>query len=214
MKKKIHLLTVILLMAGLSSIAQIQKGNFFLNGLNLFSFQGGSVKETYNYSGEDHSSTTTFNAFAIGPALNAAYPTTGLSSMPSINYGLTNKISGGVFISTNLLSTKESTYKSSFSMIFIGPVLRYYFLENKRFAPFAELKAGGGGYKMANGSTDKTSLFGWYLGSGASCFILQKTGLDFTLGYGNFTTKLKDSGTSDKTNSSFVNFSLGMIVGF
>jgi hypothetical protein len=167
MKNKISSLVLILLTAGLAATAQIQKGNWFVNGLNILSFQAGLTKDSYTYpnSGADHSSTIHFRSFSIGPSLNATTPTIGLPSMPSINYGITNKLSGGIFISTNLIGLNEGDSKSSFSLIFIGPTIRYYFMEQTKFIPFGEGKIGVGSYKTGDGTTDKTSLFGWYLGT-------------------------------------------------
>ena len=210
MKKKISFLVLILLMAGLTVSAQIEKGNWFINGLNITSFQAGSTKYTDSYG----SPKTDFTSFSIGPSLNASSPTIALSSMPSINYGITNKLSGGIFLSTNLISNKESNSNSTFSLFFIGPTVRYYFSEGKKFIPFGEAKVGFGSFKMGDGTSSTTNLSGWYLGTGATYFFVKRVGLDFTLGYGDLVAKQDASSSSGKSTSSFFNFGRGILVSF
>ena len=212
MKKGTFLLLLIFLTGGMTVSAQIEKSNWFVNGLNIISFQVGSYK---NSDGLFGSSKTNFSEFTYGPSfLSGLYGGMNFVNSPTINYGITNKLSGGVLLIINQYSEKDNI-KSTASVFAIGPSLRYYFLDEKKFIPFAEGKIGIGGIssKYSNNDASKSGLFAWYLGAGGTYFFKPKIGIDFTLGYGNMALKAKDSQSNSKTTVSLVNIGVGMLVG-
>ena len=206
MKRKITFLMLILLIAGLTVCGQVEKGSLFVNGLNILSFQAGSVKSP-NLSGAD--SKTTFTSFSIGPY--STIPS--LSSAPSINYGFTNKLTGGIFLNLTSMSEKESEKYTNTGFMF-GPCVRYYLADQKKCLPFVEghLGIGSSSSKYGTADSEKSSLFGWHLGTGATYFFTPKVGADFTLGYENIVDKIKSS--DQKTNYSYLQFGMGILVIF
>jgi len=213
MKKKSFLLLLILLVGGLTVSAQTEKGKWFVSGLNILSFQVGTSKYTDDYG----SSKSNISQFCYGPSF--LYGSMNFVNSPTINYGIINKLSAGIFLDINLYSDKgeNDNSKSKTSVFAIGPSVRYYFMEEKKFLPFAEGKIGFGGTSDKYGSSDasKSGLFLWYLGTGGTYFFKPKVGMDFTLGYGSLVVKDKGSNSNNfKSTISIVNLGIGMIIGF
>jgi hypothetical protein len=212
MKKKSFLLLLIFLVGGLTVSSQTEKGKWFVSGLNILSFQAGTSKYTDDYG----SSKSNISQFCYGPSF--IYGSLNFVNSPTINYGIIDKLSIGLFMTVNLDSQKdENDTKSKNSVFDIGPSVRYYFIDNKKFLPFAEGKIGFGGSSEKYGSNDasKSGLFIWYLGTGGTYFFKPKVGMDFTLGYGNIGVKDKGSNSHNfESNASIVNIGIGMIIGF
>lgn len=211
MKKNSFLLLLIFLAVGLTVSAQTEKGNWFVSGLNILSFDAGTIKSTNDYG----SSKSNFTQLHYGPSF--LYGSMNFVNSPTINYGIINKLSAGVFMNLNLSSDKgENDSKSKTSVFIIGPSLRYYFMDQKKFLPFAEGKIGFGGESNKYGDNDasKSGLFLWYLGTGGTYFFKPKVGLDFNLGYGSMVVKDKDSNSNNsKATVSLVNLGIGILVG-
>lgn len=205
MKRKIPFLMLILLMSGLTVSAQVEKGQLFLSGLNILSFQAGSIRNTIS----DVSTKTTFSSFSISPF--SSIPS--LVNGPSLNYGFSNKLTGGIFLTFTIQNEKgEVEYNNT--DILVGPNLRYYLLDQKKFLPFVEGRVGIGSsnYKIGSSPSIKSTLFGWHLGAGATYFFTPGIGVDLTLGYENIIEKEKDS--DSKTTFEFVQFGTGILVVF
>jgi len=206
MKRKITFLMLILLIAGLTVRGQVEKGSLFVNGLNILTFQAGSIKSTYLNEADSKS---TFTSFSIGPYTSIP----SLSTAPSLNYGFTNKLTGGIFVNLTSMSEKEDVKYTSTGFMF-GPCLRYYLTDQKKCLPFIEghLGIGTSSSKYGTGTSDKSNLFGWHLGTGATYFFTPKVGADFSLGYENIADKLKSS--DHKTTYRYFQFGMGILVVF
>ena len=203
---------LVLMMSGLTLSAQVEKGSWFVNGLNIMSYQVGSVRSAFP---NEPDSKSTFSSFSIGPysAIGPFAPIPSLAVAPSLNYGFTNQLTGGIFLDVTLWSEKDSTkYKSS--GIMFGPIVRYYLVDHKKFLPFVEGRLGIGTTSSKFGTTtsDKSNLLGWHLGAGATYFFTPRIGADFTLGYENIVDKVKNS--DQKTTYGFVQFGTGILVVF
>ena len=213
MKKQKLFLLLIFLLGGLSVSAQTEKGKWFVSGLNILSFQAGTMKYTSDY--ESYNSKSNITQFYYGPSF--LYGGMNLVNSPTINYGIIDKLSAGIFMNINFQSEKdEDDNKSSSTVFVIGPTVRYYFMDEKKFLPFAEGKAGFGSYSDKYGDNDasKSGLFSWYVGAGGTYFFKPKIGVDFTLGYGSMNAKDKDSEDNEKSTISVVNIGVGMLIGF
>ena len=211
MKKNSILLLLIFLAGGMTVSAQTEKGKWFVSGLNILSFQAGTIKYSVDYG----SSKSNFTQLYYGPSF--LYGSMNFVNSPTINYGIINKLSAGLFMNLNLNSEKgERNNKSKTSVFLIGRSLRYYFMDQKKFLPFAEGKIGFGGESDKYGDNDasKSDLFAWYLGTGGTYFFKPKVGLDFNLGYGSMIVKDKESNSNSKAIASLVNIGIGMLVGF
>ena len=211
MKRKI-LFLIVLLLAGWVASAQTEKGKWQLGGLNLISFQTGTEK----YSSGTYDMKTNFTNFTIGPSiLNASF---GEGSLPTISYGLTDNLFGGISLMLASASSKdeEDNDKSSSTIFLIGPSVRYFLMSEKEFSPFVEGKAGFGSYsyKYGDSGSDESNLSGWYIGTGATYFFSENAGIDFTLGYQHFTNKEDDSDSDSKGTQTGVSFGIGVIVAF
>jgi hypothetical protein len=211
MKKNIFLLVVIFLIAGTSLSAQVEKGNWYINGLNIISFQAGSYKS----SGNLFNSKSSITDFCYGPSF--MYGVMNFVNGPTINYGIVRNLSGGVFMNLNLASEKDDdNNKTSTSIFVVGPVVRYYFSDKEKFLPFAEGKIGVGNTRAkysGSSETDKTSIFAWYLGTGGTYFFKPKIGFDLSIGYGSMVMKDKSSQSNYKDTFSLFNIGIGMLVG-
>ncbi len=212
MKSTITFLMVILITAGSTLTAQIEKGSCFVTG-NILSFRAGSL-ESADEAHSEYDSKTNFTSFAIGPF--SSYPS--LSNAPSLNYGITDHLSGGILL--NLIrETRKNGAKSTSSGFLVGPSLRYYLLSQKKFIPFAEGRMGIGSsrYEYGSSAERKTKVFGWHLGAGATYFFTPGVGLDLTFGYENIEDKEKDSVypmTDSKITYRFVQFGMGVLLIF
>ena len=211
MKKNSFLLLLIFFAGGSLVSAQTEKGKWFVSGLNILSFQTGTSKNTGDYG----SSKSNITQFCYGPSF--LYGSLNLVNSPTINYGIIDKLSVGLFLNISLDSQKgENDTKSKTSIFDIGPSVRYYFIDTKKFLPFAEGKIGFGGSSDKYGSSDasKSGLFLWYLGTGGTFFFKPKVGMDFTLGYGNIVAKAKGSNSNNsKSTISILNIGIGMLIG-
>jgi outer membrane protein len=209
MKKKIYLMSILLLVGSAIS-AQMEKGNWLVSGLNLVSFQSGTDK----YSSGSSESKSNFSILSIGPSIFNA--TIGEGSMPTLSYGFTNQLFGGITVMFASVSNKDGDIKSSTLISMIGPSARYFIMKEKKFLPFVEAKAGIGSYKSEYGdwTPDKMKLSGWYLGTGATYFFRPKTGIDFNLGYQKFTSKDKNSESDSKGTNAGLAFGIGILIGF
>lgn len=211
MKKTSFLLLLVLLVGGLTVTAQTEKGKWFVSGLNILSFQAGTIK----YSDDYESSKTTLTQFYYGPSF--LYGSMNFVNSPTINYGIIDKLSVGLFLNINMSSEKdEDDDKSKTSVFAVGPSVRYYFTDKNKFLPFAEGKFGFGSSsdKYGDNSASRSGLFAWYIGTGGTYFFTPKTGIDFTLGYGSMAVNDKDSQYNHKSTISVVNIGVGMLVGF
>lgn len=211
MKTNSFLLLLIFLFGGLTVSSQTEKGKWFVSGLNILSFQAGTIK----YSDDYDNSKSNFTQFYYGPSF--LYGSMNFVNSPTINYGIINKLSVGISLNINLNSEKgENDTKSNTSVFAVGPSVRYYFTDTNKFLPFAEGKIAFGGIsdKYGDNSTNKSGLFAWYLGAGGTYFFRPKVGMDFTLGYGSMAVKTKDSQYNEKNTISVVNLGIGMLVGF
>jgi len=212
MKRKITFLMLILQIAGLTVCGQVEKGSLFVNGLNIMSFQVGSTKST-NLNEPD--SKSTFTSLSVGPfsALGPFSPIPSLAIAPSMNYAFSNKLTGGIFLDITFWSEKNSEKFNSNGIMF-GPCVRYYLISQKKFLPFVEGRLGIGttSSKLGTATSDKSDLFGWHLGTGATYFFSPKIGADFTLGYENIEDKIKNS--DQKTTYRYFQFGMGILVIF
>lgn len=200
---------LILLLVGSTISAQMEKGNWLVTGLDLVSFQSGTEK----YSDGSDDSESNFSIFSVGPSILNA--TIGVGSMPTLSYGFTNQLFGGISVMLASVSNKEDDNKNTTTISMIGPSVRCFMMKEKKFLPFVEGKAGIGSYKSEFGEwDDKMKLSGWYLGTGATYFFNPKTGIDFTLGYQKFTSKEKDSESDFKGTNAGLAFGIGILVGF
>ena len=202
---------LILLMEVLTLTAQIEKGRFFVNGLNVMSVQVGSIKDAFGES----NSKSTFSSFSIGPFASIG-PFSSIPSLvnsPSLNYSFSDHLTGGIFLNL-ALSGGRDTLKYTNSGIIVGPTIRYYLIAKKKFMPFIEGLAGIGSTSTGYGTlpADKSTVFGWHLGTGATYFFSPKVGADFTLGYENIEEKIK--GSSTKSTFGFAQFGVGVLVIF
>ena len=209
MKIKLVTFLMIFLFGSFSTSAQTEKGNWFLSGLKVLTFQTGTVKQ--NGAKED------ITDFIFGPSFLNSNPS--LVFAPTINYCFSNTWSGGIFVNFNFdsHSYKEIDGSESSASIFgIGPTVRYTFVNNSKFKPFADAKIGIGSIVLKQGDNIslKESVFEWYLGTGCTYFIKPKVGIDFSLGYRNMVTKDKNLTVNVKTIYSLMNLGIGMVVGF
>jgi hypothetical protein len=212
MKNKLLLFVIVFLLGRLTAFAQVEKGDWFINGLSIISFHAGTMKYESDYG----SSKTNITELYYGPAF--IYGSMDFANAPTINYGILDKLSGGIFLNINLRSTKEEgdDEKTISDVFAIGPSFRYYFTDENKFLPFAEGKAGFGSFSEKYGDNDasKFGLSGWYLGTGGTFFFKPKIGIDFTIGYGSMIAKDKDTADHDKMTISGVNISVGVLAGF
>lgn len=212
MKRKIAFLMLILLIAGLTVCGQVEKGSWFVNGLNILSFQVGSIKSTHLTEPDSKSN---FSSLSIGPfsAIGPFSPIPSLAIAPSMNYGFTNKLTGGIFLDLTFWSEKNNEKYSSTGIIF-GPCVRYYPIDQKKFLPFVEGRLGIGttSSKFGTDPSEESNLFGWHLGTGTTYFFSPKIGADFTLGYENVEDKIKNS--DQKTTYEYFQFGMGILVIF
>ncbi len=208
MARTITFLIVILLTVGSTLTAQIEKGNWFVNGLNILSFQAGSLKST-DESNNEFDSKSNFTSFAIGPF--SSLPS--MTNAASLNYGISDQLSGGILLNL-ILESEKNGERNSTSGFIVGPAIRYYFFSQKKFIPFAEGRMGIGStrYEFGSSTERKTNVFGWHLGAGATYFFTPGIGLDFTLGYENTEDKGKD--TDSKLTYQFVQFGIGALFVF
>ena len=204
------ILLLVALTAHLVVSGQNEKGTWFVNGVNFLSLQVGKMTATYESS--DYESN--FSTFTIGPSLISE--NLSLNSFPTINYGITDQLCGGVSVLVATMSMKEDDEKYSSTIMTIGPSVRYYISQEGKFNPFAEGKALFGSFRSAydDDEDEKTSLSGWYLGLGGTYFIWPKAGFDIFLGYNRFTSKEKETSSNWEGKNNGIVLGVGILLGF
>lgn len=123
-----------------------------------------------------------------GGDVNVTYSTIHFNLLPRFGYFIIDNLAVGaeLLAGFSLEKSKDSDYKSSESLLAIGPFARYYFpLEN--IYPFIESNAGFGFWqeKWSNGSEgdNKEGLFSWGFGAGVSKPVGKNVMLDALVGY-------------------------------
>jgi len=181
MKKFYLLIPVICLLSLQSAEAQFEQGKFIA---------GVSSTLGLGEYGTDLMSLgfTTRKIKDSGGDVNTTYSTINFNLLPRLGYFVIDNLAVGAELQVgfSLEKSKDSDYKSSESLLAIGPFARYYFpLEN--IYPFAEANVGFGSWqeKWSNGSEgdDKEGLFSWGLGVGASKPVGENVLLDALVGY-------------------------------
>jgi hypothetical protein len=209
--KKIFFMLLLIFFAGRLTIsAQTEKGDWFINGLNILSFQTGTVKASGDYG----ISKTNITEISYGPSF--LYGGLNLVNSPTINYCIDKDLNVGIFLNLIVdLEKSENDNKSAISVFAIGPTVRYYIADKNKFLPFLEGKIGFGSANAKDGSTStsKSGLFAWYLGTGGTYFFNTKIGLDINFGYQHMVSKDKDSQQNSKSIISTLNLGIGMLVG-
>lgn len=191
MKTNFYLL-LLLLMFSTSVLAQLSKGTFYLQGSTYLRFLSEKDKV---FTGSSTQESTKYSYFGI---------------KPKIGYFVMDNLPIGIKMDANFKKTKyintESEYTSS-ELIF-GPFARYYFLEQDKLKPFAEIFFGIGNYKSKDSysgslSESKYAIFEYGIGAGASYFVTENVAFDLMLNYYStkYTNKESSSSGVKSTNA-------------
>ncbi|GAP43230.1 hypothetical protein SDC9_23399 [bioreactor metagenome] len=207
MKKILFLIAVLLAGNLMVAQAQTEKGKWLLNGSSRLSFDSGKEK------------------YKSGSTTSDSYKFTRLTFEPQVGYFVIDKLPVGLLIELSRESWKdpEDDDKSVYSSFIVGPFVRYYITDLDGLWPYAQAAVGIGSYKErwipgeGDSQDDKSSLFGYRLGVGATYFVNDRVGFDVYLGYGNDTEKYtyEDEVSRDtdyKYIYGFVQFNLGIVV--
>lgn len=206
--KKILFLIAVLLAGNLMVVkAQTEKGKWMLNGSSRLSFDSGKEK------------------YKSGSTTSDSYKFTRLTFEPQIGYFVIDKLPVGLLVELSRQSWKDpdDDDKEVYSSFIIGPFVRYYIADLDGLWPYAQAAAGIGSYKErwipaeGDSNDDKSSLFGYRLGVGATYFVNDRVGFDVYAGYASDTEtyKVEDEGERDseyKYICSFVQFNVGIVV--
>ncbi len=192
MKKAIILSLVFALISGMSALAQLDKGQWFVAGSNRLELNIGGQKD--NNNGEvDESSKQSYFDFDF---------------QPRVGYAFINNLATGIFMDIDIYSSKfkdDDGYQVKGATFILGPFARYYFDICDKLVPYAEAQIGGGidNYKDTyNSGGDwykyNETVFAYRIGGGATYFFNDIVGLDAFLGFNHESYKHKgdDGGES------------------
>lgn len=202
---------VILLLAVFLTSAQTEKGTWQLSGLSLISFQLSTEKVVDESSDQN----TKYSDFYIGSSIHNS--TFGMGSIPTISYGVTGQLFGGISVLLSQGSIKHNENDISKSSVFlVGPSVRYFLMKDKKLLPFVEGKAGiGKNYnKYGESESHKVNLSFWYVGTGTSWFYFKNAGIEFMMGYQKLYANPEDSDFGFDGTLSGLSFGIGVIVAF
>jgi hypothetical protein len=180
MKKIPFLLLALLTCNVLSSIAQVEKGRWFIAADGSCNFDIG--KEKYKSGG-----TTTVYSKYFDFDFN-----------PMAGYFVMDKLPVGLYFDVYSHRTKndDNSNKVSENQFVVGPFARYYIIEYNKLFPFVEGRVGFGTYtyKHEGSDTEKESYFSTRIGGGATYFFVENVGLDLFIGYDYDSWNVKSSG--------------------
>jgi outer membrane protein len=151
---------------------QLEKGNFFVQGSSSLGFN--SEKYTYISDGTSTESSKS----------------TSFRFRPKAGYFIMDNLPVGLDIYVNSYKSKSigDDRVSTNSDFTFGPFARYYFLQQDKLMPMAEIYAGLGSSKdkTTGSSYDSESKYGVFefgIGAGASYFITDHVAFDLLLSY-------------------------------
>ena len=199
MKRTVSMLAAFFLLVPLVVDAQVEKGNWFLNGASNLAVNAG--KWNYKVDGDKQE----------------GYKMMSFNFRPYIGYAVIDRLPVGIFLEGEISSYKyPDDDKETFTIVAIGPFVRYYFGDLNNFMPFAEGSVGFGTYRFKDfdGDVSKEGYFAYRLGAGFSYFFNQYVGLDLFLGYGHQVYTDKDTGEGGDFKSIYGYFdaSLGIVI--
>jgi hypothetical protein len=213
MKKSLLAAIILILAAGITAQAQLEKGRYFIAGSNRLEFNKGSEKDKYDGEVDDASKQSYFNFYF----------------QPRVGYTFINNLVAGLFMDVDVYSSKfkdGNGYEVKGATFIVGPFARYYFPISDKLLPYAEAQIGGGidTFKdRGNSDSDWTkyneSVFTYRVGGGATYFFNDMIGADMFLGFSHEAYKHKsdDSPASRSSHSESVVYNefilqLGVVV--
>lgn len=213
MKKALFAAILLILAAGISAQAQLEKGRYFVAGSNRLEFNKGMQKDKHDGDVDDASKQTYFD----------------FDFQPRIGYTIIDNLVTGLFMDVDIYSSKYKDgngYEVKGATFIIGPFARYYFPVSDKLVPYAEGQVGGGidTYKDRYDSENEWSkynetVFAYRLGGGATYFFNDMIGADMFLGFSHEAYKHKsndsEASRSEHTESVVYNefiLQLGVVV--
>jgi hypothetical protein len=191
--KKSTLLAILMLFFCSSMFAQFEAGNCFISG---YSNLGLDIGKNKSKSGGTTSDNYSYAEFYVNAQAGKF---------------LADNLMAGAFLDIDLDHTKSASNDNTDNYIsfVIGPVARYYFLQDCKLNPYGALRVGFGisHDKSTNGeSTNKYSetYLTFNPAVGSTYFLTEKLGLDFMVGYDydNWTRKTNNDGSGSKSSNS------------
>jgi hypothetical protein len=185
MKKAIILTSILIVVAGYTAKAQLEKGKLFVAGSNRLELNIGGQKDKNNGDIDESSKQSYFD----------------FDFQPRVGYMFIDNLAAGLFMDIDLYSYKykeDNGYSYKGTTFILGPFARYYFPICDKLIPFAEAQVGFGidNYKdtyNSGGDWDKynETVFSYRLGGGATYFFNDIIGLDAFLGFNHESYKHK-----------------------
>ena len=169
--KKVFVTLAVLVMISSFSVAQAKKGDLLLGASSNLKF--GSTSSAVEFQGEsyDTGSKTEF------------------SFSPGIGYFVIDGLALGLDVNWESSKEKpEAGDEVKSNQFLIGPFAKYYF-GSTNVKPYLETSFGFGSGK--SGDQDY-SLSGYGFGGGVALFLNDVVGIEFGVGYGDSTAKMKD----------------------
>jgi hypothetical protein len=165
--KKIIPLLMILLVCNLITLAQVEKGKWFLAGYSHLNFDIGKEKDK------------------IGGTTTEDHKYFEIDFMPAMGYFVIDKLPVGLFLDCYYDKYSSDSYESKTTQFIIGPFVRYYILELNKLFPYAEGRIGIGQHidKYEDNDPEKSNYSTAQLGVGASYFFTNHLAFDGLLGY-------------------------------
>jgi hypothetical protein len=208
MKRILFLLFVLLICNAFSSLAQVEKGKWFVAADGSINFDIGKEK------------------YKTGSTTNSEYSYFDFDFNPMCGYFVIDKLPIGLYFDVYSSSRKDldDNDKSTESQFILGPFARYYITEYKKLFPFVEGRVGFGTYKdkYSGGDTYKESYFSTRIGGGATYFFAENVGLDLLIAYDYdaYTDKSSDNGGKKSSSTDYkyiygsVEINIGVVVTF
>ena len=189
-------MVIVLVLLAPEVFGQLLKGSFFLIASSNMSI---STDKMSDYQGSVSTETGKNTGFYL-------YPGAGYLLLDNLVVGLNVGVSA-----YGTRHTGSDTRTSSFRLS-AGPFARFYFLEQNKLRPMAQINFGVGTNKSKYTSTSSTydskgGLFEFAAGVGASYFIAENVAFDCLLNYNYDHTK-------DKTNTDRGSKSSGILLDF
>ena len=191
MKTKFFALATLLALTLFNLQAQVEKNKLFVAGSFRIELNAGGENDKYG-------------------DIEDKYSYFDFDFQPKIGYTVIDNLPIGLYMDVDYYreKAKDDNDKYKETTVSVGPFIRYYFLKDKKFKPFAEGLIGFGFYRAADKTEadndwnvfDKEGYFTYRIGGGASYFFNDYIAADLFMGFNHEGWTVMDESVEDRSS--------------